>query len=295
MCSKAPALCSSGACTVARVQVAVGCPCLRPGPLPALRSKLGVSPAALRSHRPAPPAGDRALGLQSLPVAFGVEGAKWICVSTIDATQLGIAAYLAWGLDEPVYAAVLVALVLPQVRAGPAPSGRWKRGGAGRVGEGGRSGIRPSGCKREAGRASAPVYSCGAWTLLAGSPNRLHFQAGLCLLLLLRRRLQIYAQVKYFLPDPVSFSGCRGGGCGVARAATAMDGIACWCSSARPFPSHGHLVGAHEGPAVLRCAAQVANDVKYQASAQPFLVFGLLCTGLAIGHHNQLLAAAGLQ
>jgi chlorophyll/bacteriochlorophyll a synthase len=33
----------------------------------------------------------------------------------------------------------------------------------------------------------------------------------------------------------------------------------------------------------------VANDVKYQASAQPFLVFGLLTTGLAIGHHNQLL------
>eukprot|EP00887_Chlorella_sp_A99_P003457 scaffold7.g3457.t1 len=76
--------------------------------------------------------GDRALGLQSLPVAFGVDKAKWICVTSID----------------------------------------------------------------------------------------------------------IYAQVKYFLPDPV------------------------------------------------------ANDVKYQASAQPFLVFGLLTTGLAIGHHNQLLDAA---
>lgn len=114
--------------------------------------------------------GDRAMGLNSLPVAFGVEGAKWICVSTIDVTQLGIAAYLAFGLNEPVYAAVLVGLVLPQ----------------------------------------------------------------------------IYAQIKYFLPDPV------------------------------------------------------ANDVKYQASAQPFLVFGLLCTGLAIGHHNSVLAeaaatAAGLQ
>ena len=32
--------------------------------------------------------GDRALGLQSLPVAFGVETAKWICVSTIDFTQV---------------------------------------------------------------------------------------------------------------------------------------------------------------------------------------------------------------
>lgn len=100
--------------------------------------------------------GDRAMGLQSLPVAFGVETAKWICVTSIDVTQIGIAAYLAFGLNEPVYAAVLLALILPQV----------------------------------------------------------------------------YAQVKYFIPDPVE------------------------------------------------------NDVKYQASAQPFLVFGLLTTGLAIGHHN---------
>ncbi|PNH08873.1 Chlorophyll synthase, chloroplastic [Tetrabaena socialis] len=36
----------------------------------------------------------------------------------------------------------------------------------------------------------------------------------------------------------------------------------------------------------------IANDVKYQASAQPFLVFGLLTTGLAIGHMNQVAAAA---
>jgi hypothetical protein len=50
-----------------------------------------------------------------------------------------------------------------------------------------------------------------------------------------RPAVQIFAQVKFFLPDPVE------------------------------------------------------NDVKYQAAAQPFLVFGLLCTGLAIGHHNQLL------
>ena len=33
----------------------------------------------------------------------------------------------------------------------------------------------------------------------------------------------------------------------------------------------------------------VANDVKYQASVQPFLVLGLLTTGLAIGHHNAAL------
>lgn len=29
----------------------------------------------------------------------------------------------------------------------------------------------------------------------------------------------------------------------------------------------------------------IKNDVKYQGAAQPFLVFGLLTTALAIGHH----------
>jgi len=105
--------------------------------------------------------GDRALGLQSLPVAFGVDTAKWICVGTIDVTQLGVAAYLYGGLHQTTYAAVLMGLILPQ----------------------------------------------------------------------------IFFQFKYFLPDPI------------------------------------------------------ANDVKYQASAQPFLVFGLLTTGLAVGASN---AALGL-
>jgi chlorophyll synthase len=35
----------------------------------------------------------------------------------------------------------------------------------------------------------------------------------------------------------------------------------------------------------------VKNDVKYQASAQPFLVFGLLTTGLAWGHHINAIGA----
>jgi 4-hydroxybenzoate polyprenyltransferase len=56
------------------------------------------------------------MGLQSLPVAFGVDAAKWICVASIDATQLAVAAYLAFGLHEPVYGAVLLALILPQAR-----------------------------------------------------------------------------------------------------------------------------------------------------------------------------------
>lgn len=60
--------------------------------------------------------GDRALGLQSLPVAFGVERAKWICVTTIDATQLAVAAWLAT-IGETPYALVLCALIAPQVYA----------------------------------------------------------------------------------------------------------------------------------------------------------------------------------
>lgn len=60
--------------------------------------------------------GDREMGLQSLPVAFGVEIAKWICVASIDVTQLGIAAWLYY-IGETTYAAVLTALVVPQVFA----------------------------------------------------------------------------------------------------------------------------------------------------------------------------------
>lgn len=100
--------------------------------------------------------GDRAMGLQSLPVAFGVDTAKWICVGTIDVTQLGVAGYLAFGLHQYTYAAILMGLILPQ----------------------------------------------------------------------------IYNQFTLFLKDPI------------------------------------------------------ANDVKYQASSQPFLVFGLLTTALAIGNLN---------
>ena len=103
--------------------------------------------------------GDRALGMQSLPVVFGIEKAKYICAGTIDVTQFAVGAYVAFGLDEPIYGAVIAALVVPQ----------------------------------------------------------------------------IVGQVRYLIPDPV------------------------------------------------------ANDVKYQASAQPFLVLGILATGLAVGHHNVLI------
>jgi chlorophyll synthase len=57
--------------------------------------------------------GDRQMGLQSLPVAFGVDGAKYICAGSLTITQLGIAAYL-YSIGEAPYAAGLLALILPQ-------------------------------------------------------------------------------------------------------------------------------------------------------------------------------------
>ena len=58
--------------------------------------------------------GDRALGLKSLPVMFGVGTAAWICVVMIDTFQLGIAGYLV-GIHENLYATILFMLILPQI------------------------------------------------------------------------------------------------------------------------------------------------------------------------------------
>lgn len=101
--------------------------------------------------------GDRKLGMQSLPVMFGVDKAKWLCVGMIDICQLLVAGVI-YAENERVYAAGIIGLLLPQ----------------------------------------------------------------------------IFFQLKYFLKDPVE------------------------------------------------------NDVKYQAAAQPFLVFGILVAGLAVGHHGPL-------
>ena len=38
--------------------------------------------------------GDREFGLKSLPVAFGIDGAKYICAGLIDVTQIAVAVYL---------------------------------------------------------------------------------------------------------------------------------------------------------------------------------------------------------
>ena len=58
--------------------------------------------------------GDRALGLKSLPVMFGVTTAAWICVIMIDTFQAGIAAYLIT-IHENLYATILLLLVIPQI------------------------------------------------------------------------------------------------------------------------------------------------------------------------------------
>nr|ACN41022.1 unknown [Picea sitchensis] len=58
--------------------------------------------------------GDRAMGLQSLPVAFGVDTAKWICVGAIDITQLSIAGYL-FATGKQYYALALLGLITPQI------------------------------------------------------------------------------------------------------------------------------------------------------------------------------------
>ncbi|MBD1837193.1 chlorophyll synthase ChlG [Trichocoleus sp. Lan] len=58
--------------------------------------------------------GDRQLGLQSLPVMFGVSTAAWICVLMIDIFQAGIAAYLI-SIHQNLYAAILILLIIPQI------------------------------------------------------------------------------------------------------------------------------------------------------------------------------------
>jgi chlorophyll/bacteriochlorophyll a synthase len=58
--------------------------------------------------------GDRQLGLNSLPVMFGVGTAAWICVLMIDIFQSGVAAYL-MSIHQNLYAVLLVLLIIPQI------------------------------------------------------------------------------------------------------------------------------------------------------------------------------------
>jgi chlorophyll synthase len=58
--------------------------------------------------------GDRALGLQSLPVAFGIEKASWISAAMIDLFQLAMVAVLI-AIGQHFAAVVLVLLIIPQI------------------------------------------------------------------------------------------------------------------------------------------------------------------------------------
>jgi len=60
--------------------------------------------------------GDRKMGLDSLPVMYGVDTAKWLTVGLIDGVQLVVAAYL-YSIDEASYALGLLALMVPQLIA----------------------------------------------------------------------------------------------------------------------------------------------------------------------------------
>ena len=58
--------------------------------------------------------GDKAFGLQSIPVLLGVQGAAWMASVIPDTIQLCVAAYL-YSIGEHAAAAALVAIVLPQL------------------------------------------------------------------------------------------------------------------------------------------------------------------------------------
>lgn len=87
-------------------------------------------------------------------------------------------------------------------------------------------------------------------------------------------------QVKYFLPDPVAndvkYQASAQVGWGGGRVAACSVQHVCMC------------LGVGGRGLAHHCGAPPTA----RAPAQPFLVFGLLTTGLAIGHHNQLIDAA---
>ncbi|HEY9645566.1 MAG TPA: chlorophyll synthase ChlG [Chroococcidiopsis sp.] len=58
--------------------------------------------------------GDRQLGLNSLPVMFGVGAAAWICVLMIDIFQVGVAGFLV-SIHQNLYATILLLFVIPQI------------------------------------------------------------------------------------------------------------------------------------------------------------------------------------
>jgi len=58
--------------------------------------------------------GDRALGLQSLPVVFGIKNASWISAGMIDVFQLAMVGVLIF-IGQHLAAVILILLIIPQV------------------------------------------------------------------------------------------------------------------------------------------------------------------------------------
>ena len=58
--------------------------------------------------------GDKAFGLESLPILLGVDRAKWLAALIPDLVQLSIAAYLN-SIGETFTATMLIGLVIPQI------------------------------------------------------------------------------------------------------------------------------------------------------------------------------------
>jgi chlorophyll synthase len=58
--------------------------------------------------------GDRALGLESLPVAFGIKKASWISAGMMDVFQLAMVVVLI-AIGQHLAAVILVLLILPQL------------------------------------------------------------------------------------------------------------------------------------------------------------------------------------
>ncbi|GAY32030.1 hypothetical protein CUMW_000170 [Citrus unshiu] len=138
--------------------------------------------------------GDRAMGLQSLPVAFGPETAKWICVGAIDITQISVAASLPTQIRISTRDSRPLTSDIDQLR-----------------------------CFAEVLFTDDSRNAYNGYLLGAGKP---YYALALLALIV----PQIVFQFQYFLKDPIKY------------------------------------------------------DVKYQASAQPFLILGLLVTALATSH-----------
>lgn len=58
--------------------------------------------------------GDKAFGLESIPLLVGVDKAKWLAAAIPDMVQLSVAAYL-YSIQEVGAAAAIASLVLPQM------------------------------------------------------------------------------------------------------------------------------------------------------------------------------------